>query len=106
MTSFATNGNLQVNPYTSNGTVQETYVALHVTGDIGSSNGQGATITVPANNTLFVTWHLVWTGIGQNATSILTGCANANAPISATGGVIGTNISETCTADALGYRKK
>ena len=64
------------------------------------------TITVPANNTLFVTWHLVWTGIGQNATSILTGCANANAPISATGGVIGTNISETCTADALGYRKK
>src|SRR5438067_1358730 len=64
------------------------------------------TLTVPANDTLFVTWHLVWTGIGHNATSILTGCANANAPISATGGVIGTNISETCTADALGYRKK
>ena len=64
------------------------------------------TLTVPANNTLFVTWHLVWTGIGQNALGVNTGCANANAPISATGGVIGTNISETCTADALGYRKK
>ncbi len=45
MSSFATNGNLTVNAYTSNGTAQETYVAMHVTGDIGSSSGQGATIT-------------------------------------------------------------
>jgi hypothetical protein len=64
------------------------------------------TITVLANNTLFITWHLVWTGIGQNASGILTGCAYASAPISATGEVVGTNIDQSCTADALGYRKK
>jgi hypothetical protein len=65
------------------------------------------TITVPANDTLFVTWHLVWTGIGHNASGINTGCANANAAVSATGGVIGPNINAaTCTANALGYRKK
>lgn len=49
MSSFATNGNLTVNPYVNNGTTQETYVAIHVTGDIGSSTGQGATIVVPAH---------------------------------------------------------
>src|SRR5437763_500789 len=32
--SFSTNGNLTVNPYISNGTPQETYVAIHVTSDI------------------------------------------------------------------------
>ncbi len=64
------------------------------------------TITVPANNTLFVTWHLVWTGIGQNASGYSTGCANATADIQATGQVVGTNINESCTTDAKGYRKK
>src|SRR4051794_34570752 len=47
--SFSTNGSLTVTPYVSNGTPQETYVAVHVTGDIGSSSGQGATITVPTH---------------------------------------------------------
>ncbi len=64
------------------------------------------TITVPANNTLFVTWHLAWSGVGQPALWVNTGCATANAPISATGEVVGTNIDDTCTADAKGYRKK
>jgi len=53
MTSFATNGNLTVNPATTvvNGVpqVQETYVAIHVTGDIGTSTGSGPTITIPAH---------------------------------------------------------
>ena len=49
MSSFSSSGNLTVNAYVSNGTVQETYVAVHVTGDIGSSSGQGATITIPAH---------------------------------------------------------
>ena len=62
------------------------------------------TITVPANDTLFVTWHLAWTGIGQNALSVNVGCANANAAISATGTVTG-GLTGSCTADALGYRK-
>jgi hypothetical protein len=48
-TSYSTNGNLTVNPYVSNGTPQETYVAVHVTGNVGSSSGQGATIVVPAH---------------------------------------------------------
>src|SRR5438552_4921537 len=41
ITSFATNGNLTVNPATVSGVPQETYVAMHVTGDIGGSSGQG-----------------------------------------------------------------
>jgi len=52
MTSFANNGNLTVNPATIvvNGVpqVQETYVAIHVTGDIGTSTGSGPSITIPA----------------------------------------------------------
>lgn len=46
MSSYATSGNLTVNAYTDNGTTHETYVAIHVTGDVGSSTGQGATITI------------------------------------------------------------
>jgi hypothetical protein len=47
LSSFSTNGNLTVNPHVVNGVPQETYVAVHVTGDIGSSTGTGATIVVP-----------------------------------------------------------
>src|SRR4029077_277674 len=49
VTSFANNGNLTVNPAVINNVPQETYVAVHVTSDIGSSSGQGPSITVPAN---------------------------------------------------------
>jgi hypothetical protein len=49
ITSYSTNGNLTVNPYSSNGTPQETYVAVRVNGNVGSSTGQGASITI-ANN--------------------------------------------------------
>jgi hypothetical protein len=49
LTSFVNNGNLTVNPATVNGAPQETYVAVRVTGDIGTSNGQGPTITIPAH---------------------------------------------------------
>ena len=47
LSSFTTNGSLTVNPYVVNGVAQETYVAIHVTSDIGSSSGQGATIAIP-----------------------------------------------------------
>jgi hypothetical protein len=47
MSSFSNNGSLTVNPFVSNGVTQETYIAVHVTGDIGSSTGQGATVVVP-----------------------------------------------------------
>src|SRR2546423_357282 len=46
ITSFNQSGNLTVNAYSNNGTVQETYVAVHVTGDVGGSTGQGASITM------------------------------------------------------------
>jgi len=49
ISSFNNNGSLTVNAYSSGGTVQETYVAVHVTGDVGASTGQGATI-VTANH--------------------------------------------------------
>ena len=47
LNSFSSSGNLTVNPYVVNGVAQETYVAVRVTGDIGSSTGNGATIVVP-----------------------------------------------------------
>lgn len=47
--SFVNNGNLTVNPATVNGVPQETYVAVHVTSDIGSSTGQGPSFNIPAH---------------------------------------------------------
>src|SRR5437588_37785 len=46
ISSYSTNGNLSVNAFSNNGTPQETYVAVKVNGDVGSSSGQGATITI------------------------------------------------------------
>jgi hypothetical protein len=47
LTLFANAGSLTVNPVVSGGVTQETYVAVHVTGDIGTSSGYGPTINVP-----------------------------------------------------------
>jgi hypothetical protein len=47
VTSFANNGNLTVNPVVIGGVAQETYVAIHVTGDIGQNTSSQPTITVP-----------------------------------------------------------
>jgi hypothetical protein len=49
ITSFVNNGSLTVNPTTVNGVPQETYVAVHVTGDIGNSTGSGPVIIIPAH---------------------------------------------------------
>ena len=68
MTSYSTNGNLTVNAFSNNGTVQETYVAVKVNGDVGSNNGQGASITI-ANH---VHLELYFTGnFGAKATNIV-----------------------------------
>ena len=48
VTSFVNNGSLTVNPAKVNGVPQQTYVAIHVTADIGSSTGQGPSFTIPA----------------------------------------------------------
>ena len=47
VTSFANNGNLTVNPAVIGGVAQDTYVAIHVTGDIGQNTSSNPTITVP-----------------------------------------------------------
>src|SRR5438105_7257856 len=47
VTSFSNNGNLTVNPVVIGGVAQETYVAIHVTGDIGQNTSSQPTITVP-----------------------------------------------------------
>jgi hypothetical protein len=50
VTSFVNNGSLTVNPATTvNGVPLETYVAIHVTTDIGSSTGQGPSFMIPAH---------------------------------------------------------
>ena len=68
MTSYSNNGNLTVNAFSSNGTPQETYVAVKVNGDVGSSTGQGASITT-ANH---VHLELYFTGnFGAKATNIV-----------------------------------
>ncbi|PYL95286.1 MAG: hypothetical protein DMF18_08560 [Verrucomicrobia bacterium] len=43
------NPNTTINPPVVNGVPQETYVAVHVNGDIGNSSGTGPSITVPAH---------------------------------------------------------
>ena len=45
--SFANNGTLTVNPTVVGGVTQETYVAVHVTNDIGNSPGGAPTIQIP-----------------------------------------------------------
>src|SRR5205823_7068282 len=49
ISSFVNNGSLTVNPVIVGGVAQETYVAVHVTGDIGSSSGQGPSIIIPTH---------------------------------------------------------
>jgi hypothetical protein len=46
-TSFASTGNLTVNPVVVGGVPQETYVAVHVQGNIGNSPSAKPTITIP-----------------------------------------------------------
>src|SRR5205085_513125 len=68
ISSYSTNGNLSVNAFSNNGTPQETYVAVKVNGDVGSSSGQGASITI-ANH---VHLELYFTGnFGAKATNIV-----------------------------------
>jgi hypothetical protein len=80
------------------------------------------TLKVPAGDTLFVTWHLVYQWIGYPLASLPTqpvgvGCKNANEDIQATGAAYDVTAYlidptnppvpiGTCTTDALGYKKK
>src|SRR5262249_6720827 len=64
------------------------------------------TITVPAGQTLWVTWHVAWAGIGGSTSGISATCPG-NQPISAVGTLTDSlsNVIGTCEADATGYLK-
>jgi hypothetical protein len=64
------------------------------------------TITVPAGQTLWVTWHVAWAGIGGSTAGISASCPG-NQPISAVGTLTDSlsNVIGTCEADATGYLK-
>jgi hypothetical protein len=64
-------------------------------------------ITIPAGWTLWVDYHLQWTGLGSSVpVSCAMECPNANQPFSVTSTVTETGgHSETCTAGAWGYLK-
>jgi hypothetical protein len=72
----------------------------------GSDDNVGP-VSVPPGDSLIVTYHLEWTGIGGQAPSTCaTSCATANQIISVTGTVSGPYITtQTCTAEARGYKK-
>jgi len=65
------------------------------------------TITVGAGETLWVTWHLSFSGIGQSASGISASCPG-NVTVSATGTIkdsLGATLA-TCTATAKGSLKQ
>jgi hypothetical protein len=66
-------------------------------------------ITIPAGWTLWVDYHLEWSGLGSPVPSICaTECPNANQPFSVTGTVTvisAGGATESCTAGAWGYKK-
>jgi len=81
----------------------ETVNAGNPAGTSGSING----IVVPADETLYVTYHLEWNGTGANAPDC-GACGDAqNEPVSVVGNVSGSFPAspDTCTAGALGFNK-
>lgn len=64
-------------------------------------------VTVPAGSSLLVTYHLEWMGLGAAVPSGCAGiCGGANQRAAVTGTVSGNGITtETCKADAFGYKK-
>lgn len=86
------------------------------TGDFDETNTGGipegtddvvSGITVPANSSLLVTYHLDWAGLGYPVPSGCAGtCEGANQQIKVMGTVTGTDVTtESCTAEAFGYKK-
>jgi hypothetical protein len=79
-----------------------------IEGNPAGANGPISNIEVPANHTLYVTYHLEWVGLGSNVGDYGS-CGEANnTPVSLTGTVSGSfsGSPDTCMAGALGYNKK
>ena len=64
------------------------------------------TITVPGGQTLWVTWHVAWAGVGGSSLGISASCPG-NQLMSAVGTLTDSlsNVIGTCEADATGYLK-
>ena len=65
------------------------------------------TIHVGSNQTLWVTWHLVWSGIGGPLSGISVTCPG-NVNVSASGSLKDSNgdLIDSCEATMSGYKKK
>jgi hypothetical protein len=76
-------------------------------GNPAGATGDISNITVPAGDTLYVTYHLEWDGVGKTANCGACG-DQANAQVSVEGQVSGSfgGSPDICTSGALGYNKK
>lgn len=77
-----------------------------IMGNPAGATGDISNISVPAGDTLYVTYHLEWDGIGEPADCGTCG-DQANTQVSVEGSVSGsfTNSPDMCTSGALGYNK-
>lgn len=76
-------------------------------GNPAGTSGQIANIVVPMGDTLYVTYHLEWNGVGAPAPAC-GACGNVlNVPVTVTGTVTGPfGNPDACTSGALGFLKK
>ena len=88
---------------TSSGVDLDDFDAVNMGNPAGTS-GQIDSIVVPNGDTLYVTYHLEWSGVGANAPAC-GACGNAlNVPVTVTGMITGSFGSpEVCTSGALGF---
>lgn len=96
--TFPTNGFGGVTPSDFDAVIQ---------GNPAGANGPIQNITVPSNSTLYVTYHLEWSGIGSAPpNNCAIGCPNANQQLLVDAVVKGTFGQDECEAGALGYKNQ
>jgi hypothetical protein len=88
---------------TSSGVDLDDFATVNM-GNPAGTTGQLDNIVVPSGDTLYVTYHLEWSGVGATAPAC-GACGNAlNVPVSVTGTVTGSfGGPDVCTAGALGF---
>ena len=76
-------------------------------GNPAGTSGQVNGIVVPNGDTLYITYHLEWSGVGATAPAC-GACGNAlNVPVSVTGTVTGSfGGPDICTSGALGFSQQ
>jgi hypothetical protein len=88
---------------TSSGVDLDDFDAVNMGNPAGTS-GQINNIIVPIGNTLYVTYHLEWSGVGATAPACGACGDSLNVPVTVTGTITGSfGNSDVCTAGALGY---